>query len=244
MSNKGDQRNRQNTVLISGAAFAICAAALLAGPQDIPRVDAREVRKYVGKSVTACGLVTTYHCPRPQRTTYLDLDSPYWEEGISVAIPAGNRPAFGVRVEDRYASRTVCATGRVQREDKRYVITVSEPFELRIDREPQPLPVRLEPTAVRACDDGVELPQPITRAKPEYPPGAQAKHREGIVLLDGVVMADGSVGDVVVVHSLDAASGLDGEAVRAFKKWRFSSGTVAGRPTPVVVGVQIKFEVR
>jgi outer membrane biosynthesis protein TonB len=57
-------------------------------------------------------------------------------------------------------------------------------------------------------------------------------------------MDEGSVGDVVVVHSLDAASGLDGEAVRAFKKWRFSSGTVAGRPTPVVVGVQIKCEVR
>lgn len=165
------------------------------------------------QSVTACGVVTTYRCPRPQKTTYLDLDSPYWEEGISGAIPAGNRPDFGVRVEDRYASRTVCATGRVRREDRRYVITVSQPSELRIDREPQPPPVRLEPTAVRACDAGVELPEPITRVQPEYPPEAQAKHRAGIVLLDGVVMADGSVGDVVVVHSLDAASGLDGEAV-------------------------------
>lgn len=244
MSTTSDQRNRATAVLLSGTAFAMCAAALLASPQDIPRVDAREARRHVGKSVTACGLVTTYHCPRPQRTTYLDLDSPYWEEGISVAIPAGNRPALGVRIEDRYASRFVCATGRVQREDKRYVVTVSDPSELRIDREPQPPPVRLEPAAVRACDDGVELPQPITRVQPEYPPGALTKHRGGIVLLDGVVMADGSVGDVVVVHSLDAASGLDGEAVRAFKRWRFTSGTVAGRPTPVVVGVQIKFIVR
>jgi TonB family protein len=244
MSTRSHVRSGLTTVLLVGAAFAIFAAGLLASRQDIPRVDVRDARRHVGKIVTTCGLMTTSHCPRPRRTTYLDLDSPYWEEGISVAIPAGSRPAFGVRVEDRYASRFVCAIGRAQREDKRYVVTVTDPSELRIDREPQPPPVRLEPAAVRACDEGVELPQPITRAKPEYPPGAQATRREGIVLLDGVVMADGSVGDVVVVHSLDAASGLDGEAVKAFKKWRFTSGTVAGRPTPVVVGVEIKFDLR
>jgi len=232
------------TVILSGVAVALCGAALLAGSQDPPRVDAHEARKSVGKVVTACGVVTTHHCPRPQKTTYLDLDSPYWEEGISVAIPAGNRPAFGLRVEDRYASRLVCATGRLQRENKRYVITITEPAELRIDREPQPSPVPLEPAAVRACDDGVELPRPITRVTPEYPSGAPARHRGGIVLLDAVVRADGSVGDVDVVHSLDAASGFDSEAVKAFKTWRFTSGTLAGRPAPIVVGVQIKFEGR
>jgi len=243
MSTIRGQSSRPAAVAVSGA-VAMCAAALLADIQQIPRVDVREVRKHVGKSVTACGSVTTYHCPRPQRTTYLDLDAPYWEEGVSVGIPAGNRSAFGVRVEDRYASRTVCATGRVQRENKRYVITVSEPSDLRVDREPTMPPVRLEPTAVRACDDGVELPQLIVSVKPEYPRGARAKYREGIVLLDGVVLTDGTVGDVVVVHSLDAASGLDVEAVKAFKKWRFTSGTVAGRPTPVIVGVQIGFDLR
>jgi TonB family protein len=243
MSAKSDHTSTVITVFVSGS-LAICAAALLANVQDIPRIDLRDARKNVGQTVMACGSVATYHCPRPQRTTYLDLDTPYWEEGISVAIPAGSRTAFGARVEDRYTARTVCATGRIRREDKRYVISVSGPSDLRIDREPDPLPVRLDPTAVRACDDGVELPQPITRAKPDYPPGAQAKHREGIVLLDGVVQIDGTVGDVVVVRSLDAASGLDAEAVKAFKKWRFTAGTVAGRPTPVVVGVQMKFDIR
>ena len=230
-------------VFLPGAALAVCVAAVLATPQDPPRIDVLEARKFVGKVVTACGVVTTHHCPRPQKTTYLDLDSPYWEEGISVAIPAGKRPAFGVRVEDRYSSRFVCATGRLGRENTRHVVTISEPSELRIDREPQPSPVLLEPAAVRACDDGVELPKPISRVKPEYPPGA-ARDRESIVLLDAVVRADGSVGDVVVVHSRDPGSGLDSEAVSAFKKWRFTSGTLAGRPAPIVVGVQIKFEAR
>lgn len=245
MFTSGDDTNRPTTVLVSGIAFALCVSGVLgAAAQDTPRISAADARKYVGKVVTACGVVTTHHCPRPRKTTYLDLNSPYWQEGISVAIPAANRSAFGMRVEDRYAFRSVCGTGRVQREDQRYVITISEPSDLRIEGEPQPPPVRLEPAAVRSCDDGVELPQPITRVKPEYPEGARARYREGIVLLDGVVLADGSVGDVTVVHSLDAASGFDGEAVRAFKSWRFTPGTVAGRAAAVVVGMQIKFDRR
>ena len=129
----------------------------------------------------------------------VSLSSPYWEEGISVAILASNRPDFGVRVEDRYASRTVCATGRC--------------------------------SGVRRRSRTAEA---ITRVEPEYTPEAQAKRREGIVLWDGVVMADGTVGDVVVVHSLDAVSGLNREAVKAFKRWRFTPGTAAGRLSAVV----------
>lgn len=124
------------------------------------------------------------------------------------------------------------------------MVIVSQPSDLRIERAPEPAPALLEPAGVRACDEGVELPQPLTRVKPEYPEGAQARQIKGIVLLDGVVRVDGSVGDVAIVHSLDAASGLDDEAVKAFKKWRFTPGTVAGRPVPVIVGVQLSFELK
>lgn len=243
MSDRDDHRSNTTRFFVSGV-VAMSLSALLASAQESPRIDIREARKNVGKSVTVCGTVVTHHCPRPQRTTYLDLDTPYWEEGMSIAIPADNRTDFGARVEDRYASRAVCASGRLRREGKRYIIIVSQPPQLRVTQEPQPPPVRLEPSAVRACDYGVELPQVVTRVKPEFPPSAAAQRRGGIVLLHAVVLTDGNVGDVVVVHSLDALSGLDGEAVAAFKKWRFTPGTVAGRPTPVVVGVQITFDAR
>jgi len=47
-----------------------------------------------------------------------------------------------------------------------------------------------------------------------------------------------------VVHSLDSESGLDAEAVKAFKNWRFTPGTVRGQPIPVIVGVQLTFALR
>lgn len=240
----GERMNNCVPILLAGILAASVAVALAANDQYGPSIDLRDARKHVGKNVTVCGRVVTHHCARPKRTTYLDLETPYWSGGVSVAIPAASRSAFGTRVEDRFKLRTVCATGRVAREDQRYVVTVSQPAEVRIDSQPQPPPVLLEPTAVRACDEGVDLPQVITRVKPEYPADAQATGVEGFVLLDGVVLTDGAVGEVVIVHSLDSASSLDAEAVKAFKKWRFVPGAVAGRPVPVIVGVQLGFKLQ
>lgn len=207
-------------------------------------VELRDVRGHVGEVVTVCGRVTTHRCPRPKRTTYLDLEAPYWNDGVSVTIAADKRQNFGMRVEDRYLSRRVCATGRVAQERKRYLVAVSEPEKLRIEAEPEFPPVFLEPAGVRACDEGVELPQPVSRVKPEYPSSARASGREAIVLVDGVVQTDGSVGDVIVVHSRPLESEFNAAAVKAFKKWRFTPGTMGGKPVPVVVGVQLTFDLR
>jgi len=235
---------KAETFCVSVGLAAMVAAVLASTGQDSPRIELREARRHVGKNVMVCGTVTTHHCPRPKRTTYLDLETAYWSEGVSVAIHAASRQAFGLRVEDRYALRTVCASGRVEREGKRHVVNVSQPSDLSIQREPQPPPVLLDPAGVRGCDDGVELPRPIKTVKPRYPANARATGREGIVLLDGVVRIDGSVGDVVVVHSPDSASGMDDEAVKAFQQWRFTPGTVAGRPTAVIVGVELTFHLK
>lgn len=229
-------------MLFISVVLATSVTAFIGPRQESPQIDIREARKHVRKNVTVCGTVTTHRCPRPKRTTYLDLETPYWSGGVSVAIPAGRRQAFGARVEDQYAFRSVCASGRVEREGHRYVVIVSQPSDLRIERAPEPAPALLEPAGVRACDEGVELPQPLTRVKPEYPSGAQARQIKGVVLLDGVVRVDGSVGEVGIVHSLDAE--LDDEAVKAFKKWRFTPGTVSGRPVPVIVGVQLSFDLK
>lgn len=219
-------------------------AALLAQTHQPAVIELRDVRGHVGDIVTVCGRVTTHHCRRPKRTTYLDLEAPYWDGGVSVAIAADKRQSFGIRIEDRYIFRQVCATGRVEQERKRYLVTVSQPEKLRIEAEPESSPVFLEPLGVRACDEGVELPQPVSRVNPEYPSGARANRREAIVLLDGVVQTDGSVGDVVVVHAPGSESEFDAAAVKAFKEWRFTPGTMRGKPVPVIVGVQLTFNLR
>lgn len=48
--------------------------------------------------------------------------------------------------------------------------------------------------------------------------------------MECVVGPDGTVGDVQVVKSLDKEHGLDDEAVKAAKQWRFNPGRRDGKP--------------
>lgn len=44
----------------------------------------------------------------------------------------------------------------------------------------------------------------------------------------------GEVTDVKILRSLDATFGLDQEAIKTARQWRFSPGTRLGEPVPVV----------
>jgi protein TonB len=67
---------------------------------------------------------------------------------------------------------------------------------------------------------------------------------QGTVIVQVVVMPDGSVGVARVVRSLDPVFGLDQEALRAVKLWRFSPGRFGGRPVPVTVNIELTFTLR
>ena len=89
---------------------------------------------------------------------------------------------------------------------------------------------------------GVVLPKLTKEVKPEYPRQAMADRNQGVVRLECVVKADGTVGDVRVIDSL--APELDAAAVKALKQWTFSPGTKDGTPVPVMVEVEISFALR
>ncbi len=91
---------------------------------------------------------------------------------------------------------------------------------------------------------GIELPQLVHKEQPQYTAEAMRAKVQGVVLLECVVNADGSVGDVNVVRSLDAMFGLDQEAVKAAKKWRFVPGRRLGQPVPVLVTLEMTFTLR
>ena len=67
---------------------------------------------------------------------------------------------------------------------------------------------------------------------------------QGVVRLEGVVLPDGSVGDVKVMRSLDPVFGLDQEAVKAARQFRFVPGTRFGEPVAVLVSFEIEFTLR
>ena len=66
---------------------------------------------------------------------------------------------------------------------------------------------------------------------------------QGSVTLEAVVSADGTIGEVTVVKSLDKAFGLDEEAVRSAKKWLFRPGTFKGQAVDTVVTLVLDFRI-
>jgi TonB family protein len=91
---------------------------------------------------------------------------------------------------------------------------------------------------------GVTMPSVITQVKPDYTPQAQAARIQGSVLLNIVVLDDGVVGAVAVERSLDTMFGLDEQAVKAMKEWKFKPGTKDGKAVAVRVHVEMTFTLK
>src|SRR5438067_1787895 len=92
--------------------------------------------------------------------------------------------------------------------------------------------------------NGVESPRLVRSVRPNYTAEAMRAKVQGVVRLEGVVLPDGSVGDVKVTRSLDPVFGLDQEAVKAAKQFRFVPGTRFGEPVAVLVSFEIEFTLR
>jgi protein TonB len=73
----------------------------------------------------------------------------------------------------------------------------------------------------------------VKQVKAEYTEEAKQNRIEGKVGLDVVVLADGAIGDVKVVQSLDSVYGLDKNAVAAMKQWEFKPGMKDSKPVAV-----------
>jgi TonB family protein len=92
--------------------------------------------------------------------------------------------------------------------------------------------------------NGVSLPRVLREVKPQYTSDAMRAKIQGTVLLQCVVRPDGSVTDIQVVRSLDPTFGLDQEAIKAARQWRFAPGTRLGEPVAVLVTIQLDFTLR
>jgi protein TonB len=93
--------------------------------------------------------------------------------------------------------------------------------------------------------NGISSPRLIKEVKPNYTADAMRAKIQGVVTLEAVVLADGSVGPVRVTRSLDPNFGLDQEAERTVKLWRFEPGTNRlGERVPVLVEIEMTFTLR
>jgi TonB family protein len=92
--------------------------------------------------------------------------------------------------------------------------------------------------------NGVTMPSVLTEVKPSYTADAMRAKIQGVVMVEAVVREDGTVGQVQVVRSLDPTFGLDQEAVKAVRRWRFMPGRRLGQPVPVLVEIELTFTLR
>jgi protein TonB len=88
-----------------------------------------------------------------------------------------------------------------------------------------------EPTLLRGVD-------------PKYTTDAMRAKIQGVVKLEVVVEPDGTVKNVRILQSLDRAHGLDLEAIKTAREWRFKPATFQGKPVPFIVIIEMTFNLR
>ena len=91
---------------------------------------------------------------------------------------------------------------------------------------------------------GIVLPEVLKEVKPAYTAEAMRAKVQGVVWLECIVMPDGTVGDVRITKSLDSVFGLDQEAIKAARQWRFKPGLRQGQPVPVIITIELTFTLR
>jgi TonB family protein len=179
--------------------------------------------------------------------------------GARVVEPSGGLFGVSVTFSDaaaaRIASQTAAHLGRpVAILVDGIVITVSTvrgPFSNSAvitgvtEVSAQQLAARLAPVPRRDfVREGVTVPRLLRKVDPNYTADAMAAKIQGLVELEVVVLADGSVGKVAVVRSLDSIYGLDQSAIDAVSQWRFSPGVKDGTPVAVAVTIEMRFTLK
>jgi len=82
-------------------------------------------------------------------------------------------------------------------------------------------------------------PRAVSKENPTYSEKARRAHLEGVVTLGLEVDDKGNTRDIRVVKSV--GGGLDEEAIKAVKRWKFESGTYEGKPVSVRLNVEVSF---
>ena len=99
----------------------------------------------------------------------------------------------------------------------------------------------LKPAEIKVyrVGNGVTLPKVEYREEPEFTDEARDKKIQGSVLLSFIVNAEGRPENIVVKRGL--GYGLDENAIKSLRRWRFSPGMKDGKPVAVEANASITF---
>ena len=89
---------------------------------------------------------------------------------------------------------------------------------------------------------GITPPSIEREVKPVYTEDGRRRGVEGDVVMEVVVRADGTIGNVRVLQGL--GSGLDQRAIDAVRQWRFFPARRQGTAVDVMVEIAVEFRLR
>lgn len=92
---------------------------------------------------------------------------------------------------------------------------------------------------------GVSAPVITRRVMALYPERALKLRMQGYVIVQAVLMADGSVGDVTVLRGLGSNRfGFEDAAINAVRQWEFIPGTFRGKPANITLSLKVTFNLQ
>ena len=78
--------------------------------------------------------------------------------------------------------------------------------------------------------------------KPTYPELARVARVEGDVILQAIIKADGSVGDLEVLRCTRPSMGFEEAAIEAVRQWRYEPALQNGKPVEVYFTIFVEFK--
>lgn len=87
----------------------------------------------------------------------------------------------------------------------------------------------------------IKEPNKVHHVNPIYPEAAREAGVSGVVILEAMIEADGSVSNLKVLRSIPE---LDQAAINAVRQWRYTPTLLNGQPVRVVMTVTVNFTLR
>jgi len=156
---------------------------------------------------------------------------------FATLITVKTHPTRLISAGSPYGSMTAYVTGAASAAPAASAAKPVEPKRPAITKVTRAVPADVEPGAGTASVAGTGGPGQesgpvrlgsgngnltlIKKVQPIYPPIMQAGHVTGSVVLDAIIHADGSIGDIKVLQSTNDA--FSQSAINAVKQWRYTA---------------------
>ena len=230
--------------MIRSSAIALIALGAVQ-PQVPERIDAASASQFVGQTRRVCAPVAGRRggLPIDKAPTLLDLGAAHPNQTLTISISPRARRDMVPQLEERSDRMDLCATGKITKGDDGLVLKIDEAHLLLGTTRRSAEPFRPDlPRPAQRAQEGLVGPQHVRTVTPKYTDAAKKARIEGMVEIEAVVLADGNVGETRVIKSIDAVLGLDDEAMKAVKGWKFMPATRFGQPLASVVVLVVRFD--